>query len=134
MKIPRRVAVIGANLVLLLGTFLAAAPAAHAGECKAPGVCGVIYNPNYGGIAFGIIHNWGEGYSKLLYPGQYSTMHWRDTDGFYVGPGACARLGVWTPDPNGGFYWKDYFYNGPVNVKVFDYIHAHHVTAWGHPC
>ncbi|MEV8375665.1 hypothetical protein AB0P21_23215 [Kribbella sp. NPDC056861] len=104
-------------------------------ECKVGGIlCGVIYNPNYDGIPFGIIHSWGEGYSRILQKGQRSKVYWADTDGFYVGAGACARWGVYTPDPNGGFYWRDYFYNGPVNVKVFDYIYDHHVTAWNRRC
>lgn len=102
-------------------------------ECSAGVLCGVIYNPNYDGIAFGIIHNWGEGYSRILHKGQRSKIYWADTDGFYVGPGACARWGVWTPTDAGG-YWQDYFYNGPANVKVFDYPYDHHVTAWNRRC
>ncbi|WP_405055896.1 hypothetical protein OG474_24510 [Kribbella sp. NBC_01505] len=103
------------------------------GECTAPGLCGVIYNPNYDGIPFGIIHSWGEEYSAILQKGQRSKIYWADTDGFYVGAGACGRWGVWTPTETGG-YWRDYFYNGPQKVKVFDYIYDHHVTAWNRPC
>jgi len=123
---------------LALAASLASAPAASAApedECDLQGtLCGEIYNPPYGGIAFGIIKNWGEDYTRLLHPGEHSSPQWADTDGFYVGPGACARLGTWVPNDAGEGYWVDTFYNGPQSVKVHNHPYEHHVTAWNHPC
>lgn len=130
-KITMAIGALTAGFTLFAG--LASAPAASAADCHL-GVCGKIYNPPYGGIAFGIIHNWGEGYTRLLQPGQHSSPEWADTDGFYIGPGACARLGTLYYNDAGENYWVDHFYNGPQSVQIHDYPFEYHVTAWDHSC
>ncbi len=136
--IRRRIVAAVLALAGCLGLSVAMAPAASAGECYPTSyICGKVYNPGYAGsIPFGIIHNWGEGYSQILYAYQESTRFWRDTDGIYVGSGACARVGRWYNDSSGGGYWVDKFYNGPVNVKITNSTTGtpDHVTAWNRRC
>lgn len=134
MKSRKSIMGIGALMAgLTLAVGLASAPPASAAECHL-GICGRIYNPPYDGIAFGIIQNWGEGYTRLLQPGEHSSPQWADTDGFYIGPGACARLGTLYYNDAGENYWVDTFYNGPQSVQVHDYPYEYHVTAWNRPC
>lgn len=85
------------------------AATAQAGNCDLGGsLCGAI--ANHIPIAIGIIHNWGESYSRLLYPGQHSDDIWKDTDGFYIGSGVSVLLCA-----PGGYCSR---FRGPQNIKI----------------
>ncbi|MGB4768161.1 MAG: hypothetical protein WBP22_02780 [Candidatus Saccharimonas sp.] len=130
----KRVVLILAALALILGAAsfsqeASAAPAAQAAvaqqgvatglAAKGPAcdwslgfVCG--YLKNTGKVGIGIIGSWGQSYSKILQPGEASTKYFQDTDGFYIGPGYCARTSLWV-----GRAYK-YKYYGSGNHKIND--------------
>lgn len=72
------------------------------GNCSPLG-CGVFKNT--GTVGFGIIHCWcspdlDNKYQAILQPGVTSNVYFKDTDGVYVGPGYCLKVGRW----NGSSY------------------------------
>ncbi|SNT48981.1 hypothetical protein SAMN05421812_107160 [Asanoa hainanensis] len=72
-------------------------------------------------INIGVIHNFDLNYTHgnydtLLGPGHRTTEFWNNAEGFYIGPGWCARLYMFDPYENSWVY--DWYINGPTIRSV----------------
>jgi hypothetical protein len=113
--LKNRITVILTALAFAFGVGLVGAPAASAGNCSAPGVCGRVVNESY--YQTKIIRDYGTSDPwRWLSPGQRSWDYYADTDVVYIGSGACRIMERWTADGVWS-YGRQY---GPKNFKISD--------------
>ncbi len=105
--------ILGTTLALVLGSNIAAAPPAHAGNCTISwgnAICGRV--TNVGTIGVRLISGWPSTLGAYLRPGETSTKYHKDTDGIVVYPGHRAQICI-----PGICRW-----HGPGYVKITDNI------------